>query len=664
MSVSVQHNLWPLAFLDLVEDRHRSRIAAVSCIACLYIAVFSYTYLDANALGAVDASNASNASEYTADIEIIVHSLTSICITENICSRVGGLDALDGLCNSTSFLCLGSAPLQNSSLPPPPPSNETNAAILAEAEQEITSLELTIACSIFLLLVLVGNVAFHPATFWLPVSGATALTVVVVQSTLSAGNLDAYSWVIGMSLTLAVYGIVASVYLGRWLHKRRRMRVGLKEMMVESNNKGDGADSAILPALFVFKLPFWGTVDLRPFDEQRHDAFFTYTRRLVNQRYSSDHPVLLLRRGLRDGSLTLAQRRGLEKAIRRQREEEFRFFAQFQLSFRGGQAFFWPTRLIAALVCSLFATTVVATASIISTQRSAAWCFGVYADATVAQSLLAVAGQVYHNATTSDLANDSYAYVSLTNMLEIARDLIRSLGEALESAAVTGAVFGSVVSAVSWVVLMVNFRSSVIMMRRGIHPVEPGQVLYKHAFSFFGASVSNSLITFITQYFLWCFVVILFGWQLTQWMLLAFLNSYGRNLLIWGISYLTNYILTYVISFYLCNKRTIKRRHLWMAYDAFQLPVQMVTGLTTAITRVGIAFGIILCALPRMDSSLCPAWVNQIYPLDSLAKSYHAVLLMYHQENNPVAYVACQLLMEAAKKRAASQVTYLLTYTS
>ena len=37
-----------------------------------------------------------------------------------------------------------------------------------------------------------------------------------------------------------------------------------------------------------------------------------------------------------------------------------------------------------------------------------------------------------------------------------------------------------------------------------------------------------------------------------------------------------------------------------------------------------------------MDSSLCPSWVDRIYLLDSLAKAYHAMLLMYHRENNPV----------------------------
>ena len=149
---------------------------------------------------------------------------------------------------------------------------------------------------------------------------------------------------------------------------------------------------------------------------------------------------------------------------------------------------------------------------------------------------------------------------------------------------------------------------------------------------------------------------VLFTWNLTQTLIHWLLVGYSASIITYAVSYLVNYAIIYFAAEYMVPSGTyIRRRYSWMVFDFFQVAIQMVTGLTTAILRLILAIVVLLLALPRMDRSLCPAWFDDLLPLDSVALSYDAVVLIYHRENCPVAIVFVRLLKESSKQRAASQ---------
>ena len=60
-----------------------------------------------------------------------------------------------------------------------------------------------------------------------------------------------------------------------------------------------------------------------------------------------------------------------------------------------------------------------------------------------------------------------------------------------------------------------------------------------------------------------------------------------------------------------------------------------------------------------MDVSIFPAWVDYYVQLDSGAKSYFGLILMFHLHNNPVMRVSCWILEDDARERKALLLKYL-----
>ena len=87
------------------------------------------------------------------------------------------------------------------------------------------------------------------------------------------------------------------------------------------------------------------------------------------------------------------------------------------------------------------------------------------------------------------------------------------------------------------------------------------------------------------------------------------------------------------------------------ADDFLQLFLQLATGVVKAIVRLAIAFGVLLIASLRVDRSLFPQWVDELMVLDQMAKSFRALVLIYHHHNNPTMHVFLNLLAQAASER-------------
>jgi len=152
-------------------------------------------------------------------------------------------------------------------------------------------------------------------------------------------------------------------------------------------------------------------------------------------------------------------------------------------------------------------------------------------------------------------------------------------------------------------------------------------------------------------------LVTMLGFSLTRWFIGHLLWTWRAVLLVCSASWIIEALATLLAKRYLGPARTIERRYAWMFYDLLQLPAQMVVGLMTALMRVAVLAVLALVALPRLDASLYPQWINDLCVFDWLAASYRATLLLHHRENSPMASVFVHLLVEASRQRAASQQT-------
>ena len=403
------------------------------------------------------------------------------------------------------------------------------------------------------------------------------------------------------------------------------------------------------------------SVDLRSFDEKRTRAHFAYVRALVNRKPDPDSPSYKLLKGTRDGILTIYDRRKLKKEIQEQTNREFGFFAQFKLCARDEQCFFYPVRVIAAFFASLYAIGVMSLIFQESAVRTEGNLVQVY---TWIQEGLVYAGTVatrYNETTGDDLMADSYRYRTAKSLAESYLPHIESLVYAIKGASSVANLCGVITFIVCWVTLFADFRSQALQMRRGIYAFDPVElnIKFRHAFAFFGTSMSNSLVSFFIIYFIIGLIFLILLWSATRLLLAYFIYTFRVAIVTLTVSYVGNYALTFCLSFHIGRSRVIKRRYAWMVFDFLQLFAQSVSGLTTAIVRALLALCALIVSLPRHDRSADPAWVDSIYVFDSLAKAYYATLLIYHHHNNPVVNVFAAMIATDMERRAEGTTGYL-----
>lgn len=262
---------------------------------------------------------------------------------------------------------------------------------------------------------------------------------------------------------------------------------------------------------------------------------------------------------------------------------------------------------------------------------------------------------LYGNLTGGDnLYQDSSQIKRLVDSLVYWQPVIDNLGDALWASSLVGIIAALVVHMLSWVVLMLDFRSSALQMRRGIYYFEPKKLKFRQSFTFLGAAVSTNMLVFLLWWLLFFLFTFIFAWRFTFDLMCGIIAALWLPIITWLVSYIMNYALTFAVTGYIGRDKTIHKRYWWMTYDLFQYFASCVTGVTSALVRLGIAIGVMLVGFARIDKSLTPTWVDDIMLLDSLAKSYRAAILVHHHHNNPLVHTFIQLLSADAEGRRTS----------
>ena len=174
----------PIVPLDLVEDRQRSRIAAVALIVSVFIPIFTYTNLGYDPHWPTSSTLIFDESTINItlppDVTQAMDGLAVLCIKENMCEKYGDSPPLQTVCEGTKLVCLGEAPNATNASSLDVGSGYTYDVNTTDEEEEEEKLEEFMtqfegAVMIFAILaVFIGNAAHNPKLFWFPLSLAVA----------------------------------------------------------------------------------------------------------------------------------------------------------------------------------------------------------------------------------------------------------------------------------------------------------------------------------------------------------------------------------------------------------------------------------------------------------------------------------------------------------
>jgi len=233
------------------------------------------------------------------------------------------------------------------------------------------------------------------------------------------------------------------------------------------------------------------------------------------------------------------------------------------------------------------------------------------------------------------------------------------LATAIEAAAVIACTCGILAWVAAWITMLLDFRCKVMQARRGIWTFNPKKTQLKFTFTFFGMQISNGLITFAIIAFLVFFIALILCWRLTYYVLGALILHHYTMIIALLVPVVINALVKLLGTQYVGSKSTIMRRFSWMFFDLFQMLLSCVIGVAKGIARFVMVTVVNVLSLPRMDVSIFPAWVDYYVQIDSGAKSYFGMILMYHQHNNPLMRVSCWLLEDDARARRKLLRSYL-----
>ena len=398
---------------------------------------------------------------------------------------------------------------------------------------------------------------------------------------------------------------------------------------------------------------------LKPFSETRRECYFQYVADLWNRPDRS-------RQRLRDEqtkawnlvappSADLGRLLYLEKELKELERNEFGWKTQAKELIGGVKnpakgAFFYPARMYGTFVVSIFATGFMMK-GVLRTLRALQARVKV-ADITTITTIydmLTLTQRQYELRSGEDLPSLGTDWAMLN--AETLHKYMLGLSDAILTASTIGCTFGFLAYFAAWVTLLIDFRAKVMQARRGIYDFNVRKTKLLFSWTYFGTQVSNGLITFILISFIVTFIALIFTWNLTMDMLKWFIREKWRWLLVFLAPILINIVTNKLCKGVLGKLKTIKLRYAWMAYDMYQILLSSIAGLTKALVRFVLVVVIALVSLPRTDVSIFPAWVEVYLQLDSGAKSYRGLVLLYHHHNNPVMRVAAWLLQESAKAR-------------
>ena len=175
----------------------------------------------------------------------------------------------------------------------------------------------------------------------------------------------------------------------------------------------------------------------------------------------------------------------------------------------------------------------------------------------------------------------------------------------------------------------------------------------------YATQISNGLITFALIAFLVFIIALFLCWELTYYVIGIIIYNHYPLIITLLVPLVINFLIKMVSTKYVGGNSTILRRFSWMFFDLFQMLLSCVTGVAKGIARFVMLTVVNVLSLPRMDVSIFPAWVDYYLQIDSGAKSYFGLILMYHQHNNPLMRVSCWILEDDASARRKLLRSYL-----
>ena len=501
------------------------------------------------------------------------------------------------------------------------------------AEAQATKMAIDVAIILLLSFVVVGNSDFHSLKFALPFSLVFLCAAFVVASMglerVTSVRDRALWWFVSICCIALSYGWIV-------------LGLVMKRLAPQST------------------IARWA----RPFADKRKENMFNYVRQLLKQPHNPD--VLALAEGERLGTLNLKERMELEKRIQDKIQDERSFKTQFKAVLRetfveDRSAFHFPTRIIAAFVCSIFSEALLCVGFLngASSMRDSVRKMDVNTITTI-QNMIVKLQDLYMKRTNYDLPTSAQEFFD--DKVNQVHEYMVSLADAIYDGCIFGTVFAFLFYFASWLVLVIDFRVKVLQARRGIWTFNVKKIKLFGAFTYVGAQISNGLITYVIMFFLFALIASLFFWKATQDLIKYILETYWKQILVFAISPLANIVIKKVALIYIGNKQVIKNRYAFMAFDIYNIFMSCVTGIIKAIVRFVLAVVVLLFSLMRMDVSLFPAWVEYYLLLDTGSKSYQSVVVLHHHHNHPVLRVFCWLLEDLAEARARGDPGYLPGY--
>jgi len=484
-----------------------------------------------------------------------------------------------------------------------------------------------------------------PETIALDYALKIGTTLIIAIAAL--GNSDwhdaRYGVPIGLSMCIVILGLSIETYpydtvdsIGLWYV------ITLTVMIVATL-------SGVIMLLLGKRIPL-----LKPFAQHRRDQCFAYAKKLLTAPPSE---ATQLMKELRDKTKhDLATRLYLEKRLEIALVNERSWGNQVKriklcLQGKDTDAFYYPSRIYATLLVSLFANAFMMKNTIDMLKRFADSVRD--ADVATIQAIhvsLTVLQAQFLKLSGNDLPEEACGW-AFANVDTLHRYIV-GLANAIDIAAVVACSLGIIFYLLAWLTMILDFRGKVIQARRGIWSFQPEKVKLRMSFTYFGYAISNGLLTFVLISFVLWPIVLLLAWELTWKVAIWILENYYRQIILLVVPILVNTVIKKIVTTTIGPKLVIKHRFGWMFYDLYELLLSCVTSITKALVRFCLVCGVTLFSLPRMDVSLFPAWLDYYIALDSGARAYHAIISTYHAHNNPVMRVTVWIMSEDAYKRS------------
>jgi len=298
-------------------------------------------------------------------------------------------------------------------------------------------------------------------------------------------------------------------------------------------------------------------------------------------------------------------------------------------------AFFFPSRLYGAVAVSTFLL-MVTFATFFQTIQS-------FSD-SVRQLDTKVIGTVgtmlkkltslYYQYTGEELPTEAIQWATV--QIDQLHYYVVTLADALVIGYSVGMGCAILLYIVSCATMIADFRGSVLQARRGIWQFNVAKVQQWHAFTFVGMQISNSMFIGIVISLLITPPVVAIAWPLTWEILVWIIKNYYGLIIALAAPAVINIAITKGCVIFIGKAKVIQRRYAFMAFDAFRIFLTIIVGFTKGLVRFILVIVSTLISLPRMDRSPFPAWVETLLLLDSGSKSYQGMIVMWHQQSNPV----------------------------